>query len=269
MLTTRSHPILIAAMIASATAAIAATASQQAASKPKLDPDAVAALTKMGEFLRAQQSFLVRTTTQTDYVLASGQKVRLAKHGELRVRRPDHLRADIVSERKERHFFYDGRTFTMSSPQLGFYATVPAPPTILELADRLQDRYGLELPMVDLFRWGTQESDVEDLTAGIYVGPATIDGVACDQYAFRQPGLDWQIWIERGARPVPHKLVLTTTDDPARPEVAIDMTWQLGTRFDDQVFAFVPGPDSKKITLAELPAAPRAEARRAPRRSQR
>lgn len=268
MHTTRSHPIVIAAVLAGATAAIAATATQQPAPGTTLDPDAVAALTRMGAFLRAQQSFLVRTTTQTDYVLATGQKIRLAKHGELRVRRPDHLRADVVSDRKERHFYYDGKTFTMSSPQLGFYATVPAPATILQLADRLRDHYGLELPMVDLFRWGTPESDSDELTAGFYVGPTTVDGVACDLYAFRQPGLDWQIWIERGDHPVPRKLVLTTTDDPARPDVAIDMKWELGARFDDSVFAFVPGPDSKKITLAELPAA-RAAARSTPQRTHR
>jgi hypothetical protein len=97
--------------------------------------------------------------------------VRLSSRGDLRVRRPDHLRADVVSDRKERQFYYDGKTFTIFSPRIGHYASVPAPATIGELADQLEDRYGLMLPMVDLFRWGTDESAAKQITRAAYVEP--------------------------------------------------------------------------------------------------
>ena len=232
---------------------------------PAIDHDAIAALRRMGAFLREQQSFTVRTTTETDYVLDSGQKIRLGSTGEIRVRRPDKVRAEVVSDRRQRQFFYDGATFTVFSPRLGYYATVPAPSTILATADMLQDRYGLELPMVDLFRWGSQESDVDDLTAAMYVGATKVNGVDTDQYAFRQPGLDWQIWIQRGEAPVPRKLLLTTTDDPARPERSVEMTWELGARHADSEFTFVPPKDSQKIVLTDLSTPRGAAARRARR----
>lgn len=237
---------------------------------PAIEPEAIAALAEMGAFLREQQSFTVRTTTETDYVLDSGQKVRLSAHGELRVRRPDHLRADLVSDRKQRQVFYDGRTFTIHSPRVGYYATVAAPATILELADLLQGTYGLELPLVDLFRWGSDELEIEleDITSATHVGSTRLDGVQTDHYAFRQPGLDWQIWIQRGDRPLPRKLVLTTTDDPARPEHAIEMTWNLGARHEDAVFAFAPPSGSARIELAEL-IPPKADKTRRTKRSAR
>lgn len=219
---------------------------------PAIDPRAIAALKKMGAFLNEQQSFSVRTNTETDYVLDTGQKVQLSAHGNLKVRRPDHVRAERVLERKHRQYFYDGKTFTIFSPQTGYYATVDAPPTIRRLADLLEDRYGLELPLVDLFRWGTNEAGFERITNATYVGTTKIGGVDTDHYAFRQPGLDWQIWIERGDRPVPRKLVLTTTDDTARPEHTIEMTWNLNAKFEDAVFAFVPPKDSTKIAMAEV-----------------
>jgi hypothetical protein len=149
----------------------------------------------------------------------------------------------------------------MFAPKVGYYATVAAPPTIRELADQLEDRYGLELPLVDLFRWGTAESGADEITRATYIGPAMIDGVQTDQYAFRQPGLDWQIWIDRGARPLPRKLVLTTTDDPARPERIIDLRWELGTRYPDSTFTFVPPQGSRRISIAERGRAPLITAR--------
>jgi len=218
---------------------------------PKIDPKAIAALEKMGCFLRKQQNFTVSADAETDYVLDNGLKVTLPKHAELRVRRPNGLRIDVNSDRKQRQFFYDGKTFTMYGQKLGYYTTVPAPPTIYELANVLEDKYGLQLPFVDMFRWGTAESPVKEITAAVYVGTERIDGVMTDHYAFRQKGVDWQIWIEQGNRPVPHRLSLTTTDDKARPEYALSMQWTLNTLHDWPVFTFIAPPDAVRIPLSE------------------
>lgn len=244
---TRKKSIIITALLAAG----AASSAPNATKPPAIDPEAMAALEKMGAFLRTQDHFTVRTVTETDYVLDTGQKVRLSQTGVLQVDRPDRLRADIDSARKVRQFFYDGKTFTIFAPRVGFYATVTAPPKIIDLANMLEDRYGLELPLVDLFRWGTDESGKEAITGATYIGQATIGSVVTDQYAFRQPGVDWQIWIQRGERPLPRKIVLTTTDDPARPERATEITWALDAKHDPDVFAFAPPKDSVKVPLSE------------------
>lgn len=242
----------------------AVAAADDNARPPAIEPEAITALQKMGTFLREQQSFTVHTTTETDYVLDNGQKVRLSSRGELLVRRPDHMRADVVSDRKERQFFYDGKTFTMYGPRVGYYATVAAPNTINGLATTLEDEYGLEFPLVDLFRLGSDPATIRAITSATVIGPEKLDGVVTDHYAFRQPGLDWQIWIERGPRPVPRKLVLTTTDVSARPEHSVAMNWELGARHPDSVFAFVPPKDSSRIAMAPLLEARAQQARRAP-----
>ena len=236
--------IIIIAMLTGP--AIGATQSKA----PTIEPEAIAALEKMGAYLRAQQSFTIRTNIETDYVLESGQTVRLGARGELRVRRPDHLRAELVSDRKQRQYFYDGKTFTVYGPQIGYYARIAAPPTLLALADDLEDHYGLELPMVDLFRWGSDQSSIDEITSAAFVGTERIDGVPTDHYAFRQAGVDWQIWIQQGASPVPRRLLLITTDDPARPQRSVEMTWMLGTRHTDAEFAFVPPKDATRIEVA-------------------
>lgn len=248
--------ILIAALAATSAADAKPRAATPAAKKvPAIQPEAIDALKKMSAFLRDQKNFSVTTQTETDYVLDNGQKVRMASHGTLRVERPTHLRADITSDRKAREFFYDGTTFTMFSPKVGYFTQLDAPPTIAQLADQLELQYGLQLPLVDLFRWGADGpggADFSDLTAATVVGESELDGVKTDHYAFRQKGLDWQIWIEQGATPLPRKIVLTTTDDKARPERAVAMSWRLGESHDDSLFTFEPPKGATQIGIAEL-----------------
>src|SRR6185369_13525059 len=106
-----------------------------------IHPLATDRLEEMGAYLRGQRGFTVHMTTETDYVLADGQKVRLAAKGDIKVRRPDHLRAELTSDRKDRQFFFDGKTFTIFSPKTGFYAQVDSPGTIGELADKLETEF--------------------------------------------------------------------------------------------------------------------------------
>ena len=238
-----------------------ATPTKKAERPPAIEPEAIAALEKMGAFLRDQKSFTVKTSSETDYALASGQNIRLTQSGKLRVKRPDHLRADIISDRKQREFFYDGKTFTMNGPAVGYYTSVPAPPTIVELAEQLEDRYGLQLPLVDLFFWGTEKSNVDQIQAATVVGASKVDGVEVEQYAFRQPGLDWQIWIEKGERPLPRRLVITSVDKPQEPQYFATLMWDLTPKTDDAAFTFVPPSDAKKIPWNETTS---ASARKAP-----
>jgi hypothetical protein len=255
-------------LLATLAVASTATAKPSQPTSKAIAPEAIDALRKMSTFLGQQKSFTIRTEMETDYVLDDGQKVRMSSRGNVRVQRPSSLRAEVLSDRKDREFYYDGKTFTIYSPKVGYYARLPAPGTIRELADQLQGEYGLELPLVDLFRWGGPDARFDDIKAATFVGTTELDGVQTDQYAFRQKGLDWQIWIEHGAQPVPRKLLLTTTDDPARPEHAIAMTWQLGATQLDSQFTFNPPKDAMRIGIAELRDTAKAgsrSARRSPR----
>jgi hypothetical protein len=146
---------------------------------------------------------------------------------------------------------YDGTKFTMYAPQLKFYATVDAPPTIREVVDKLEDKFDINVPFVDLFRWGTPEGDTKELTGALRVGDTVLDDIACQQYAFRQDGLDWQIWIQSGEFPLPLRIVLTTTTDDARPQHTSAYKWNLTPSFNAEAFAFIPPKDAKQITMQE------------------
>src|SRR5262249_21721648 len=145
------------------------------------------------------------------------------------------LRAELNSDRKNRVFFYDGKSFTLFAPRMNYYATVDAPATTTELADLLEDKYDIELPLVDLFRWGGPNArrSLADLTAAGDFGPSDVGDTTCEHFAFRQEGLDWQIWIQNGDYPLPRRIVLTTLTDEARPRYQATYQWQLAPAFND------------------------------------
>jgi hypothetical protein len=242
----------VAAVLAFSGMAAAQQAQRPAAAEPAIEPEALAALTRMGGFLRTQRSLEVKADTTTDEVLASGQKIQLDASVDLRVRRPDRLRADVRSDRKSRRLYYDGKTFTVFGARAGYYATVAAPPTIQQLLDVVAQRYGLEFPLADLFYWGTPKSGVGDIRAATSLGRSSVAGVACDHYAFRQADVDWQIWIEQGTSPLPRKLLITSIKEPGQPQYTAVMNWTLSPLLENELFAFVPPKDAQRIPLAPL-----------------
>ena len=230
-----------------------ATASPTAAA-PTVDQNAIAALGRMGTFLRSIKTFQVKARTTRDEVLTDGQKVQFASESDMLVRMPDRLRAEVSSDHKRRLLFYDGKSFTLVAPAVNYYATTPAPANVGQLIDQLEEKFAIEVPLQDLFHWGTQRARTSDITSARDLGPSEVDGVTTQHYAFRQEGLDWEIWIQNGDYPLPRKLVLTTMTDEARPQYTAVVSWNLAPSFNDAAFTFVPPPEAKKIVFADITA---------------
>ena len=228
---------------------------QSAATAPDrggvVEPEAIEALREMSSFLMAARTLEANTVGTLDVVTETGQRIQLDGATNYKIRRPGFV-IDYQSDIKSRRFIYDGRTFTVYSPRLGFYATVPAPATNREVLDTIYARFGIALPLEDLFRWG--EGSIEDRTrqfqSAYYVGTATIDGTATDHYAFREADVDWELWIQQGDQPLPRKLVIVDRTDPARPTFTSRLSWRVNPTFADSDFTFVPDANAKRIQMA-------------------
>ena len=246
------------AAIAIALAVVAGSAEAQqtaAAAEATLDPGAMSALQSMGAYLRTLRTFQVEAATTDEDVLEDGQKTQYDGTVNILARMPGSLLADVSNERRERMYLYDGKSFTLFAKRLNYYATVPAPATVGQLMDKLDEDYGIRVPLADLFRWGTPGWSTEDITGAIDLGPSAILGTTCQHYAFRQDEIDWQIWIQKGDHPLPRKLVITTKTDEARPQSSAVYTWNLAPSFNDAAFTFDPPAGAGKVVLAEIKSA--------------
>jgi hypothetical protein len=249
---------LLAAEAAKAKPATAAKAAPKAAA-PKaaptdaddIDPAAMTALKRMSAYLGTLTTFEIKTDTSMQLVMEDGQKLNVDGKTHYVVRRPDGFVIDVVTDRKARQFIYDGKSLVVNAPKLGYYAKVAAPPTIRETLDAAYEKYGISLPLEDLFRWSDPTLQRANLVqAAMVVGMATVDGVECDQYAFREGDVDWQIWIQRGDKPLPRKVVITDRLDESHPEYTAKLDWDTSPSLPSNAFAFNPAADAKAIRMA-------------------
>lgn len=217
-----------------------------------IEPEAIAAVNRMGAYLRTLDDFEVQAETTVDEVAAdNGQKLQFSGSTRYRVRPPNAFQVQTRTDRRHRDFYYNGNEFTVYSPRMQFYATAPAPATITETLNVLEERYDIEMPLRDLFTWGTaQGPDVSNIAAADHVGFARMGGVDTDQYAFRQGAVDWQIWIERGERPLPRKVVITSREEEGQPQYSAELAWNLSPRFSASTFAFAPPAEARRIQIA-------------------
>lgn len=180
-----------------------------------------------------------------------GQKLQHTARAELDVVRPSKLRAWMSSARGDRQLVFNGKTVTLYTPAQKFYSTVEFTGSIGDLIERLEEKYGVELPLEDLFRWGTPSAPLDKIDSAMNAGQDFIGKDLCDHYAFRQGSIDWQIWIKNGDQPLPRKVVITNRADEARPQSVSVISWNLKPAFEDSIFTFTPPQGAKKIEIVE------------------
>lgn len=247
---------LLLASLAAAALAVAAppTLAQTSPPAAAVDPAAVKALDGMTAYLRTLKSFEVRTTTTADKAIDDqGGKITYSGTATYKVQRPNGFVVEVSTERQKRQFFYDGRQFTVYAPTKGFFAQASAPATINGTLDQIYGRYGIALPLADLFTWGVDDMPTNKLTQAALVGrDVVVGGVKTDHYIYAAGDLNWQLWISKGVQPLPRRVVITTVDDPAKPSYRADLTWNTQVTFPAGTFTFKPPANAKSITLAVI-----------------
>jgi hypothetical protein len=224
---------------------------------PAIEPEAVAAVERMGDYLKTLTRYTIRAETTTDEVLRAGPKVQFGGSIELSVAAPDRLGVRTTRDNEDaQQFFFDGKTLAVWTASKKTWAQVAAPGSIDEMIALVQRKYDVAFPLGDLLVLAVRKDLLKPVKAGIVVGTGRIGGVDCDHLAFHQDGIDWQLWIERGARPLPRKLIITTLAERGQPQHTEVLDWDLSPKFDDSAFAFVPPEGAQRIVIAERPASP-------------
>jgi hypothetical protein len=236
----------------------AAGASAQSSSSDK-DPAAMAALERIGAALAKKMEVNVHADITAEDVLLSGQKVQYGGTVEIFARRPNNLRMSLKMGPSSRELYYDGKTLTMDAPSLGLYASADAPPTIKETLEMAQEKYGLEVPLADLFMWSSRPDFAAQITSAFPAGRESIGGFTCEHYALRHQDVDWQVWIREGEDALPCKLVITMTDDPAMPQFSAVYRWSDDPPPGPEAFAFKPPQNSSPITFGMVKTASKQE----------
>jgi hypothetical protein len=220
--------------------------------EPPIDPRAIDALRDMGEDLLALQEFAIRMDATREQVMDSGQKLQFAGSALYRVRRPDSMRLDVMTDTGGHQLYYEGTTLTLYTPGPEYYGRVEAKPTISETIAWVEETYGVETPLANLFDWGTERAPINDLEFAFPVGTSRVNGVLCGHYAFRTQETDWEVWIELGDRRLPLKFVITDRTEESLPQFEATLIWSTQEDFDNYIFTFSPPADAREVPLTPL-----------------
>jgi hypothetical protein len=240
----KTATIAIAAALGLNTISAAAAAPPE---PPRVDPEAVAALAKMSAFLRTIPAFQITVQTQRDDVDEYGQLITLSGDATYKVRRPDAFSINLALPSQSGQYVYDGKTLTAYDAGTASYSRFPAPPTIRATLDLAKQKYGATVPLEDLFSWSEGDDRAKALTSAHFIGKTRVAGQAANHYAFRQPGIDWQIWIADGNKPLPLRIAIVSSKDPARPQFLADLAWNTAPQFAANAWTFTPPPNAHAV----------------------
>jgi hypothetical protein len=207
----------------------------------------------MGEFLAGLPHFALEAEETFDEIPDGQLRRQLTNVRRIALERPNHFAADVTGDTLSRASWYDGRTVTVLDKEHNTYATIEAPATIDATLDKLQDEYGVVLPLVDILYSNPYAVLMEGVTYGRYLGIHEAAGVACHHLAFSQATIEWQIWIDAGDKPLPRKLVISYVQEPGEPQYSATIRrWNLESKVPDGLFTFEAPEGAQKIDATAM-----------------
>jgi hypothetical protein len=243
---------VLAAIIAAIPAAALAEAPAPAPAAPRKTVEARAAeeLRKMSEFLAKTPRFVLEAEETFDEVADGEPKVELTNLRRVAVERPSRLAADATGDTLNRAAWYDGKTVTVLDKEHNIYATIEGAATIDATLDKLEDEYGVVLPLVDILYGNPYQVLMEGVTYGRYMGIHLAAGVPCHHLAFAQQTIEWQIWIDAGDEPLPRKFVITYVNEPGEPQFGATLRrWVLNPTLPEGLFTFEAPEGAQKVDV--------------------
>jgi hypothetical protein len=147
--------------------------------------------------------------------------------------------------------WYDGSTLALLYQEENEYSMVKVPDTIDAMLDHLIDNYEVPIPMADFFYGDVYKAFFDYLISGAYMGQRLVDGVVCHHLSFESTGVDWQLWVEVGEKPLPRRFVITYLNLRGEPEYFAGMTWDLNPQLDQAMFQFTPPEGAKEVPFGK------------------
>ena len=217
-------------------------------------PDPKQVLKAMSDYLGRLPHALVTADVVAEEVLANGTKVQVVSRRQLTLVRPDKFRADVSMGQDNKMYLYDGTRVTLFDRQKNIYGSLEAPNTIEATLAKLAKDYNTSAPLVELFSMDLYPRLAERITSADYVGLHKAGVVDCHHLAFTQDAIDWEIWIEKGDRPLPRRVTITYKRLPGVPRftAAMDL-WDLTSTPAADVFKFEPPTGAvKEVVTPEM-----------------
>ena len=219
---------------------------------------------QMSERLASATALSVTTTEVRERVRASGKKEPVSQTGVYTMRRPDRFHTKVTGG-LSLESWYNGKTLTIASHPEKVFAQAPMPDTIDRTLDALAERYDMPLPLGDLLHSSAEKALLSDTTTGGYVGTENVGDTPCVHLAFKDVGVDWELWLPVQGEPLPKRLKAVLKRRTGQPVVDLTFTaWDLAPQVTDATFVPKVPAEYEGIAILQRAAAVKNTASGAP-----
>ena len=214
------------------------------------NPAAIAELKRATDFLASLPRFHIKSSVVYDVIQEDGRPLQFEKSGHLYLQRPDRFFAEIqFDDGRRRQYWYDGKMLSLAERSKNIYTRIKTPPTIDATLDMMEGLFKEPQPLADLFYSDLSPLERLAVKADV-VGDSRVLGRPCTHLSFRGKTVDWQIWVEKGAKPFIRKLAISYREKSGSPQcVAVLDVWETPDHFKDKLFKFTAPADSQWIDV--------------------
>jgi hypothetical protein len=234
--------------------AIATVAAACGSREPKTDAERLARgreiVERMSATLAAAKAFRVTTVETRQEATRTGiRKVTLTR--ETSVRRPDRLYSRVTGDRHN-ETWYDGVGITLVLHEAKVFGQGRAPETLDKALDAIDERYGISAPFADYAYSSPAKALLTSTTTGGWVGREEDGGVEADHLAFKDTGVQFELWIPTRGEPLPRRM--STTLDSDKRLKHVDTTfrgWDLAPTLADEQFKPTVPADYEGVAILQ------------------
>ncbi|MHC1727263.1 MAG: DUF2092 domain-containing protein [Syntrophobacteraceae bacterium] len=214
-----------------------------------IEPQAMATLQKMAQYLSNAQNFSVAIRDGYDVVQDSGQKIEFGETRKITLSRPNRLRVDVErSTGQKGTVFFDGKFIAIHLANDNTYAITSKEGSVDQAIKYTVGELGVQMPLA-LMLLSTLPSELQNRVVAADTVASTMMDVPCDHIAARTAeGVDFQVWVAQGEQPLPRRIVITYIVDEGQPQFWAEFKdWNLSPSVTDALFTFTPPNGAERI----------------------
>jgi peroxiredoxin len=192
----------------------------------------------------------------TIHFQAQGRENNSSTSMDIRLQRPNRLAIVITNGDMGMTVVSDGKNVTQYMPSLKRYVVSEAPGTLAELSHAEGITLGMGAGLLPIDGDEFYKTLTAGVTASEYLGTEKIGDVLCHHLKFTQESFNWELWVEVGDRPLPHKVVPDFSGrmanrpgmEDAKLEYIVTLSnWNVAPKFTDDDFKFEPPAGAEQV----------------------
>jgi len=222
--------------------------SAEPAAPPVIEQHALDRLKQMSDKLTANKTFSYRSHSSVELEAKNGQFITFFTDAEVALQRPNKLHMAVSGDTYNIHLYFDGTRASAFDADNNLYSISTPLGNIDEMLEYVMTKAQINFPSADIMYSNPYAHMTQNLTDATVIGESLVNGVATEHFAYREPMIDWEIWIAKGENALPMRLAMTYKQVQNHPSFLVEFdNWRLNPKLKAKTFEFQAPANAKQI----------------------